>query len=206
MRVREATKAEVKYSCLHYHYAHRVPQVSSAYSIFNDESEFCGTVCFGYGACPQIGRPYGLVQGEVMELVRVALNGKQGHGHTSEAVMASVRQLHHDRPLLRLLVSYADMDQDHVGTIYKATNWIYVGDFTGGAPMQAVLFGKVTHNKTIVDKYGTFNLEWLREHVDPRAEYVYAKGKHKYLYPLDKRMRKEILKLSRPYPEASDEG
>lgn len=206
MRIRRATTEEVRHSCLRYHYARRVPQVSAGYSVFTDSGEFCGTVCFGTGACPQIGRPYGLVQGEVMELVRVALNGKQGHGHTSEAVMMAVRQLHRDRPLLRLLVSYADMDQDHVGTIYKATNWVYVGDVKEGVPMQAVLFGKLTHNKTIVDKYGSFNLGWLREYVDPNAEYVYAKGKHKYLYPLDRRMRRQVVPLAKPYPGAGHEG
>lgn len=202
MRIRRATTEEVRHSCLRYHYARRVPQVSAGYSVFNGAGEFCGTVCFGVGACPNIGRPYGLLQGEVMELVRVALNGRQGHGHTSEAVMMAVRQLHRDRPLLRLLISYADMDQDHVGTIYKAMNWVYVGDVTGGAPMQAYLGGRLYHNKAIMNKYHTFNLQWLREHVDPNAEYVYAKGKHKYLYPLDRRMRRQVAPLAQPYPKA----
>lgn len=201
MLIRRATRAEVKYSCLRYHYARRVPQVSEGYSVFTDDGEFCGTVCFGTGACPQIGRPYGLVQGEVLELVRVALNGKQGHGQTSCAVMMATRQLHRDRPLVRLLVSYADMDQDHAGTIYQATNWVYVGDSRVGDAMEARINGRTVHNKTIIDKYGSFNLEYLREHVDPKAEYIYAKGKHKYLYPLDRRMRKAINRLSLPYPK-----
>ena len=206
MRIRRATPDEVRYSCLHFHYAKRVPAVQTAYSVFTDAGEFCGTVCYGSGASPQIGKPYGLVQGEVCELLRVALNGKQGHGHTSEAVGKSLKQLHRDRPLIRLVVSYADQDQGHLGKIYQATNWIYTGEATGGAPMQALLFGEPVHNVSIRKKYGTFNLEWLRENVDPHAEYLYAKGKYKYLYPLDKRMRRQIGTLAKPYPEAPSEG
>ena len=51
--------------------------------------------------------------GEVMELVRVALNGKQPC--TSECVGAAIRQLHKDEPQVKLIVSYADMDQGHSG-------------------------------------------------------------------------------------------
>ncbi|WP_449441465.1 Mom family adenine methylcarbamoylation protein [Serratia entomophila] len=32
-------------------------------------------------------------------------------------------------PGLRLIVSYADKDQNHHGGIYQATNWIYEGLF-----------------------------------------------------------------------------
>lgn len=201
MRIRRATTEEVRHSCLRYHYAHRVPQVSAGYSVFNDSGEFCGTVCFGVGACPNIGRPYGLVQGEVLELVRVALNGKQGHGHTSEAVMAAVRQLHRDRPLLRLLVSYADMDQDHVGTIYKATNWVYAGKVGEGDRRNFTVDGKPRHARHMMGKEGE---RWReRGHV---VEVTPTSGKHKYLYPLDRRMRRQVTPLARPYPEARHEG
>lgn len=202
MKLRKATLAEVRYSCLNFHYAKRAPAAMQAYSVFSDSGEFCGTVCYRTGASPQIGKPYGLVQGEVCELVRVALNGKQGHGHTSEAVGKSIRLLHKDKPLLRLIVSYADRDQEHVGKIYQATNWLYVGEVTGGVPMQVLLHGKPVHNVSVRKKYGTFNLEWIREHLDPKAEYLYAKGKYKYLYPLDKSMRKQLLPLALPYPKA----
>ena len=38
-----------------------------------------------------------------------------------------LKQLKKDAPMVRLVVSYADCDQEHLGTIYQATNWIYEG-------------------------------------------------------------------------------
>ena len=203
IEVRRATAREVRVSCVRYHYAHAVPLVSDAYSVFAGGA-FCGTVCFGSGANYHIGEPYGLVQGQVLELVRVALNGQQGHGHTSEAVMAAVRRLHRDRPSVRLLVSYADESQGHAGKIYQATNWIYVGEYGAGDNCAFVIKGRRMHKKSVYSQWGKCSLPWLREHVDPEACEVRAAGKFKYLYPLDKRMRRKVMPLALPYPrEAS---
>lgn len=128
MRMRPATPKEIRFSCLRYHYAHAVPVVTHGCSVFDEGGVFIGTVLFGPGANRNIGTAYGLLPGQVVELVRVALNGKQGHGHTSQAVAMAVRSLHRDCPAIRLIVSYADIDHDHVGTIYQATNWVYTGE------------------------------------------------------------------------------
>ena len=159
---------------------------------------------FGIGANRNIGSPYGLACGQVLELVRVALNGNQGHGHTSQVVMMAVRQLRRDAPLVRLLVSYADEDQGHVGKIYQATNWIYTGEVKSGAIGGVLVHGEKMHMKTASSRYGTKDIEWLREHVDPDAENVMTKGKLKYLYPLDKRMRKQVERLRKPYPKETE--
>ena len=73
----------------------------------------------------RIGSEYGLNQGQIIELVRVALNGKQVA--TSQVVAASIKRIKKDVPLCKLIVSYADIDQAHKGIIYQATNWYYVG-------------------------------------------------------------------------------
>ena len=125
MRLTRATPAAIRYACMHYHYAKAVPSVQYGYNVYNDSEEWCGVICYGSGATPNIGKPYGLKQGEILELVRVALNGKQEK--TSQAVSASLRQLHKDNRVLKMVVSYADIDQNHYGTIYQATNFIYLG-------------------------------------------------------------------------------
>ncbi len=124
VELRNATPKSIRYACMKFHYAKRVPQVMYAYNVY-ENGEWCGTICFGLGATPNISKPFGLLQGEVVELVRVALNGKQSW--TSECVAASLKRLHHDHRQIKIVVSYADADQDHYGTIYQATNWIYLG-------------------------------------------------------------------------------
>ncbi|MBI4128628.1 MAG: protein Mom, partial [Parcubacteria group bacterium] len=60
--------------------------------------------------------PFGLTQLEVCELVRVALRAH--HSPTSKIVAIAVRMLRKENPGIRMLVSYADLQQQHVGTIY----------------------------------------------------------------------------------------
>lgn len=146
IEIRKASPKAIRYACLHFHYAKAVPAVSYGYNIYED-GEWCGVILFGSGATPNIGRPFGLVQGEIVELVRVALNGKQNT--TSECVATALKQLHHDAPQLKMVVSYADADQHHVGTIYQATNWIYLGRVNENDRSAFIIHGKKVHPRTV---------------------------------------------------------
>ena len=118
----KASKEAIRYACRYFHYAGHSPAGNVlGYSVFND-GVWCGVVTFGSGANNNIGKAYGLKQGEVCELTRVALNGKQTL--TSQVVSMCLKRLKKDAPLVRLVVSYADADMEHYGTIYQATNWI----------------------------------------------------------------------------------
>ena len=44
-------------------------------------------------------------------------------------------------------------------------------------------------------------MDWLHKNVDPEAAYVDAVTKYKYLYPLDRAMRRQIEPLRKPYPK-----
>ena len=105
----------------------------------------------------------------------------------------------HEMPGIRLLVSYADLNQGHEGKIYQASNWIFVGET--GTEAGIVLQGKITHRRTINSKYGTSTIEWLQKHVDPRAGRVEGKAKYKYLLPLDDEIAERVKLLSKSYPK-----
>lgn len=141
------THDEIKFACRTYHYAHCIPSVSYGYNVFNERYEWCGVILFGTGATPNIGKPFGMEQSEVVELVRVALNGLQPC--TSECVAAALKQLHEDAPQIKIVVSYADADQNHYGTIYQATNWIYLGMKEQNALGAFIIHGKKVHRRTI---------------------------------------------------------
>jgi hypothetical protein len=165
--------------------------------VYNDCDEWCGVICFGGGATPRIGSPYGLCQGEVLELVRVASNGKQNV--TSQCVAAALRELHRQNPLVRIVVSFADIDQGHKGTIYQATNWIYEGVTQKGERCAFLIHGQKMHPKTVHSKGWRQSVPWLREHIDPNAEQIITKGKHKYLYFFDRKMARRYKSV--PYPK-----
>lgn len=197
MRIERASAKAVRYAIMTWHYSKSVPLVQIAYSVFNDADEWCGVICYSIGANNSISKPYNLAQGQVIELVRVALNGKQEC--TSKAVAMSLRAIKKDAPLVRLIVSYADTGQGHVGTIYQATNWIFAGSTT---PARCYLVNGVkVHERTIQSKGVKQNIDAVRKSLDANAIIIYDEPKHKYLYPLTKDMKKLCETLRKPYPK-----
>ncbi len=197
MRIEKASFPAIKYACLHFHYAKAVPQSRLGYSVFNDAGEWCGIILFSNGANQHIASNFNMVQGQVMELVRVALNGKQEC--TSQALAMSLKTLRCDAPLVKLIVSYADRNQGHIGVIYQATNWYYLGEFASERGI--MLNGKLTHRRSVVSKYGTSALDWLKRNVDPDAEVIKGETKIKYIYPIDRRLIGFVKSISKPYPK-----
>ena len=70
--------------------------------------------------------PFGLESTEACELVRVALAPGRHHP-TSQCLAQSLKLLRRQSPGLRLVVSYADTKEGHLGIIYQATNWLFLG-------------------------------------------------------------------------------
>ena len=194
MRIARASNKAVDYACKHFHYSQSVPAVQYAYNIYNDDDEWCGCILFGGGANKSIARSFGMNSGEVLELERVALNGKQSY--TSQAVALLLKQLHKDDPLCKLVVSYSDHRQKHLGTIYQATNWIYLG-LSITSDTQYFYKGKWTHERTINAQPDRARLK----KVLPKRE---NSNKFKYVFCFDKKERKKYLKVALPYPKDKD--
>lgn len=201
MRISIATPKAIKYACLNFHYAKSVPAVQYGFNVFNDNDEWCGVILYGGGANRNIAKEFGVCSGEILELVRCALNGKQGHGNTSKAVAMTMKKLRRINPLVKILISYADLDQDHAGVIYQATNWIYLGRMNTDEVSAIIINGKKMHRKSVYSKYGRQDLAWLQENVDPDAEPFYTKGKHKYIYCFDKFLKKQYQEKAKQYPK-----
>ena len=208
MRLTKATPQAIKYACTNYHYSKSVPANPLGYNVYNDADEWCGVILYAVGATPNIGSQYNLPVGGVLELVRVALNGKQEQ--TSKAVSMSLKHLKQDAPHCRLVVSYADCDQHHLGTIYQATNWIYVWQMNTHTRGGWIVHGKKMHPKSVHSRIVTIDgvkrhcpqtTEAVRKFFDPNATEFFTEGKRKYLMPMDKAMRKQIAPLAKPYPK-----
>jgi hypothetical protein len=187
MRLEKASRKAVDFACEKYHYSQNAaPRAHDlAFSVFNDK-EFCGVICYGRGATNDIGKPYGLKSGECVELIRVALNGKQSI--TSKAIAISLKLIPRYAPLCKLIVSFADPEQDHVGTIYQATNWTYIGKTIPAD--EYIINGKRVHGRT------------YRSAGKPKsATKVKGSSKYRYIYPIDKSLIPLCKSLSKPYPK-----
>lgn len=189
-----------RYAVEKWHYSRRMPRGKLAKVGVWEDGRFIGAVLFGLGATPMVGRAEGMPAGHVCELVRVALT--RHHTATSRIVALALRMLRRAMPGLRLVVSFADTAQGHVGTIYQAGGWLYVGGREEGNGAYR-LRGRIYHPRTLHHLYGTggASIPWLRAHIDPEATRLRTPVKHKYLMPLDERLRAELAPLVCPYPK-----
>lgn len=185
-----------KYAVTHWHYSRTMPAGKLVKFGVWESSKFIGCVLFGRGANNNIGKPFDLSQTAVCELVRVALS--KHVAPVSQIVMRCIRRLRVQN--LRLIVSYADPQQNHVGSIYQAMNWIYVGGSRGDVAIRNIATGETIHKRTSFSNWGSVNnipFEW---------EYYQPPHRYKYLYPLDKAMRRQIEPLAKPYPKRAGVG
>jgi hypothetical protein len=186
-----------KYAVQHWHYSRSLPCSKTARLGVWEDEKFIGAVVFAWGANRHLAGEYKLKMTECVELCRIALTK-----HTtpvSKILSIAVKMLKREMPGIRLLVSYADLNHGHLGKIYQASNWLYVGET--GHEAGIMLKGKLTHRRTINSKYGTSDIGWLQQHVDPSATRYEGKPKYKYLLPLDVEIAERIKLLAKPYPQ-----
>ena len=195
MRLERASAKAIRYAIMNWHYSKAVPNVGVAYAVFNGAGEWCGVVCYGIGATSNIAEPYGMNQGQVIELVRVALNGKQEA--TSKAVAVSLKQLRKDCPLVEMVVSYADSDQGHMGIIYQASNWIYT---MSSVDTDLIIDGVRRHRRSLSSLFGTSSKEKL-ESMGMQVQVKRTQPKYKYVYPLTKQAKATAEAMRKPYPK-----
>src|SRR5215471_5276046 len=186
-----------KHAVQHWHYSRSLPCSKTARLGVWENDQFIGAIVFAWGANRHLSGEYRLKMTECAELCRVALS--KHATPVSKILSIAVKILKRAMPGIRLLVSYADLNQGHEGKIYQASNWVFVGET--GTEAGIILNGKLTHRRTINSKYSTSTIEWLHEHVDSCARRIDGKPKFKYLFPLDEEIAKRVEPLSKAYPE-----
>jgi hypothetical protein len=160
-----------------------------------ENQKFIGVVLFGLGSGNSTrGEQYGLAKRfEVAELCRVALNVHQTP--TSKIVALATKWIIKKNSKLKMLVSFADSNQGHCGTLYQACNWIYVG---GKAINDTfIINGVAMHPRTVASKG---SVKWARS-IDPQAKSVKTLPKHKYVYPISDKAKQWALSHKKPYPK-----
>ena len=180
-----ATPNQTRFACLNFHYAKSVPSAAVSFACFED-NKFVGVIVYGGGANKYIGNQYGMKQGQVYELVRVALNKEQHKMPTTKYVAISLRLLKKVKPLTRVVVSYADRGyQHHEGIIYKAGNWIFDGVSKSDWIM---VNGKPMHPRSANAKWGSL------KNIPNGYEYIKGAEKLKYLYFFDKELELKYMR------------
>lgn len=141
---------------------------------------------------------------DVLELTRLWLEDKEPKNAESYFLGQTFKWLRVNTKI-KVLISYADPMQNHLGIIYQATNWIYQGNNTMLVKAYLhVINGESLHPRSVVSKYGTVKSIVLKE-IDPNYRRIELKKKHRYIYILHKKDRKFIVRELKhpikPYPK-----
>ena len=189
-----------KHAVLRWHYSHAMPAAKLVRIGVWENRRFVGVILYGSGANRHLSRPFGLEPTEACELVRVALAPGRSFP-TSRCLAISLKLLKRQSPGLQLIVSYADTKEGHLGIIYQATNWLFLG--ASSQPYLRVR-GKIEHPRSLYDRYGRGGqqIAWLRANVDPHAERVEMPDKLKYVYAFSKPLRRTLEAMAQPFPKS----
>jgi hypothetical protein len=198
--VKEVDLNIVRQICKEKHYLHRVPNIVASYGLYREEL-LMGVITFGMPPSPYLmkicGEEY---KSNVLELNRLWCFDESPRNSESFLISQGIKLLKKDKPDIKILVSFSDTRQGHLGYIYQATNWYFTGwSIPGGGSI--VIDGKEYHPKNLNNKYGTSDLNKLKKilgteniHYRPRSK------KCRYVkFISDKRENKKLAQLCK-YP------
>ena len=175
------------------HYSGRIPSISFAFGWYI-ENNLVAVCTFGKPASPQLC--YGIcgkeLQDKVYELNRLCKIDELNL-QISEFVATCLRRL---SGLDLIIVSYSDVEMNHHGYVYQATNFIYTG-----ATKQRT--DKYTDGNKHSRHYSNENQNGIRK---------VRSSKHRYVYfaTIDKKIKREYLQKLKynilPYPKGENKN
>lgn len=193
-----------------HHYSHKPSSATrhcfglyqqTAGSLFfeGETEELVGVMTYGQPvgnlAVRSIG---GVTNDEVLELTRLVLYDVVGKNAESYFIGQSFKWLKQLDPNVKILISYADPEVGHGGTIYRATNWLYQGR---GQNKKAKSFSysidrnKWIHSRSAGAKWGSRKPDEFAKTVRQTFWRKEESYKHRYIYFLcDKKTKRHLLK------------
>lgn len=195
-----------------HHYTHNPSSCRYALGLYvleDGHDFFAGTHekligCMTYGhpvsnrAIGSITKTIPLELDNVLELTRLVILDEAGKNTESWFIGQSFDWLRKNAPEVKVLISYADPEQTHTGTIYRATNWYYQGcGATKIMPDYSIrLFenSEWIHSRTVAEKFGHKAIESLAQKIGHTFWRKEETSKHRYLYFLcSKREKKHLI-------------
>lgn len=192
-----------------YHYSATMPDSTRfAFGGFYGDKT-AGIVVFGMGASlaaykrliPDIER------GEYVELTRAWVADAAPPNTASRLVASAVRLL---PPEIRLVLSFADQEQGHVGYMYQALNFIYCGEAKGGGSKLFDAEGKELHPRLLgiykmrhPADYGDMTYAQIAKELGWSTVHGARSTKHRYALGRDFATRRALRQTALPYPKAA---
>jgi hypothetical protein len=200
MKVLPINTFEVEPWLLEKHYAKRMPSISYAFGLYEDDV-LVGVCTYGTPSSTHLRNG---IAGEenseyVLELSRLCIESKNKNA-ASILVGRSLQML----PKPSIVVSYADTEQNHVGYVYQACNFIYTG-LSIKKKDWAVKGMEHLHGQTIADisRGQEKRLDFMKEKFGDDFYMKERARKHRYIFVTgkNKKLKAAIRYPSEPYPK-----
>ena len=181
---------------LEIHYAKRWPSISYAFGLYLNNI-LCGVVT--YGTPPSATLKVGIAgdehKGDILELNRLCLKNNVKN-EASLLVGRSLKIL----PSNKIVVSFADIAQGHLGYVYQATNFIYCG-LSAKRTDWKVKGKEHLHGQTIADEFrGVKNrAAAMREKYGDDFYLAPRSRKHRYIFIVGSKTYKKKIKKALKY-------
>jgi hypothetical protein len=222
--VREISSSVAKEIIVKKHYTHAWTACRYALGIFyrtdesnalGDSDKLIGCLVYGFpvGARAANSVSDSITKDNILELTRLYCDDGYGSNIESYALGQSFKWFRENDKMIKILISYADNGQEHLGGIYQATNWIYQGMNTDIAlmPNYGISLSndpyKWIHSRTVFSMWGSGNLEHLRREIGKQGYKQFWRReeppKHRYIQVLgaDKKEKRQLLKTLKHDPK-----
>ena len=164
-----------------------------------------GVVALGVGPFNGASLVAGTSPKQSLTLTRLWLSDDLPRNSESRVLGIVIKALRRNTRI-RFLLAYADPSQGHVGTIYQASNWLYIG-LSEAMPLYDLGDGVLRHSRSLAHSFGSHSVEHFKKNGVP-IRTVAQSRKHRYVYFVDVASRSRLQVPVLPYPkkEMTDEG
>lgn len=216
--IREIPRDMAEAMIVKYHYSHKASVYQVAYGIFfitdienqflsSKEEKLIGAAIFGQ----PVGRSAAesiselIKVDEVFELVRLFIHDGYGKNIESYCISQCLHSIKRKYSRIKAVISYADNEYGHCGTIYKAAGFHYQGNSSlalmpnysislVGSPYQWI------HSRTVTSTYSSCNVEYLKKRIGHTFWRKKESTKHRYVYLMGNKVEKKKILANLKHP------
>lgn len=166
------------------HYSGTASVSTFSIGLYKDDV-LIGVICYGPSSAPPMAKSISnlISNNNYLELQRLFIYDVTEKNTESWFIGQSIKLIRNKYPDVKVIISFADSGEGHVGTIYQATNFLYLGKTD---PRKALI-----DMRTGLEKHPR-SLQRLKKNASPKYEEfmsncvpVVKNGKYRYLLIFD---------------------
>ncbi len=198
LTIKECEASEIRSFIEANHYSHSINGVKISYCFAVEYGgNLVGAVLFGAMSTTAWKR-FARNEYAVLELRRLVLVDEAPRNSESRVISQCIKHIKKVDRSIKVIVSYADPMYGHIGTVYKASNFQYLGSGSKDKGYLDPDTGKIYHSRALrtkyKDDYKPF-VKKLREKLDlGLLTSIELPSKHCYVYKMHNRNTEFIFK------------